>query len=90
MSECPHCGMIEVERFAPKEMESKTPQAVASTELLEVHNRFKHLDEILRAIAGSNDPLLRTCADLWLAIDGYVTHNAKADRPAKAGERGEL
>ena len=51
------------------------PQVVNSTALLEVHRRFKHLDEILRAVAGSNDPMMRTLSELWEAIDDYVTSN---------------
>ncbi len=37
-----------------------------------VYNRFKHLDKILSDTSRDDDPIHKTCYELWIAIKGFL------------------
>ena len=61
-------------------MEEEALPAAGSTSrsngLLAVFEKFQHLDRVLRECETADDPIYRTCAQLWIAVAEAQTSNA--------------
>ena len=51
----------------------------AANGLLAVFEKFRHLDRVLRECETADDPIYRTCAQLWIAVAEAQTDNAPRD-----------
>jgi len=71
-------------------MEEEALPAAGSTSrsngLLAVFEKFQHLDRVLRECETADDPIYRTCAQLWIAVAEAQTHNAAGQTPAAKKE----
>jgi hypothetical protein len=53
--------------------------SVPSTALLAVFKKFRHLDRVLRKCETADDPIYRTCAQLWIAVAEAQTAQDKSN-----------
>lgn len=61
-----------------------------SNGLLSVFEKFQHLDRVLRECETADDPIYRTCGQLWIAVVEAQKANAPADRPRSGTRVGSM
>ncbi len=56
-----------------------------SNGLLAVFEKYQHLDRVLRECETADDPIYRTCAQLWVAVAEAQTANPSHQPPPNGG-----
>lgn len=62
-------------------MSMDTPKPRKTKPLSGTYRKFRHLDRVLRECETADDPIYRTCAQLWIAVAEAQTANAKDEVP---------